>query len=208
MGSIINSATIKIAGKQVQYWYDSQDEAQKLIFRHSCIGGAIALIPIPVVGEIAVIVNQIAMYRGINTLAGVSFSQNVLKNIGKFLLSQAAGVLGGMAALFGIGAAVKFIPGLNFIAGFAQAPVAGVANYVCGIAYFKMLGGFIAAGGSSGLSDDEIIRRMKDQALSDSEIRQAKADAEGKMKDANYASFKSEAKACADEAKRNREQYK
>ena len=112
-----------------------------------------------------------------------------------------------MAALFGIGAAVKFIPGLNFVAGFAQAPVAGVANYVCGIAYFKMLGGFIATGDSSGLSDDEIIRRMKDQSLSESEIRQAKADAEGKMKGANYASFKFEAKACADEAKRNREQY-
>ena len=207
MGSIINSATIKIAGKQVQYWYDSQDEAQKLIFRHSCIGGAIALIPIPVVGEIAVIVNQIAMYRGINKLAGVSFSQNVLKNIGKFLLSQAAGVLGGMAALFGIGAAVKFIPGLNFVAGFAQAPVAGVANYVCGIAYFKMLGGFIEAGGSEGLSDDEIIRRMKEHSLSEEEIRQAQAEARQQMKDADYSSFKSEAKVCADEAKRNRDKY-
>ena len=185
MGILINSTNLKIAGKSMSHWFNSQDEAQKLIFRHSCIGGAIALIPIPIVGEIAVIVNQIAMYRGINKLVGISFSQSVLKNIGKFLLSQAAGAIGGMAALFGVGAAVKFIPGLNFIAGFAQAPVAGVANYICGIVYFNMLGGFMEEGGSDGLSDDEIIRRMKAHSPSDSDIRSVKADAQRKMKDAD-----------------------
>ena len=207
MGILINSTNLKIAGKSMSHWFNSQDEAQKLIFRHSCIGGAIALIPIPVVGEIAVIVNQIAMYRGINKLVGISFSQSVLKNIGKFLLSQAAGAIGGMAALFGVGAAVKFIPGLNFIAGFAQAPVAGVANYICGIVYFNMLGGFMEEGGSDGLSDDEIIRRMKAHSPSDSDIRSVKADAQRKMKDADYSSFKAEAQACADEAKNNQSDY-
>ena len=196
------------AAKAMQLWYNSQDEAQKLIIRHSCIGGAITLIPIPLVGEISVIVNQIAMYRGINKLTGVSFSQNVLKNVGKFLVSQVAGVLGGMTALFGIGAAAKFIPGLNFVAGFAQAPVAGVANYVCGIAYFKMLGGLIAAGGGNGLSDDEIISRMKEHSLSEDEIRAAKAEAKRRMKGADYASYKNEAQACADEAKRNGDEYR
>lgn len=208
MGAFINSTTMKISGRQVQAWLKAQDDVQNLIFKHSCIGGAIALIPIPVVGEIAVIVNQIAMYRGINKLAGVSFSQNVLKNIGKFLLSQVAGVLGGMAALFGIGAAVKFIPGMNFLAGFAQAPVAGVANYVCGVAYYKMLGKFISNGGCEGLSDDEIIQRMKAQSLSNSDILAAKAEAQSKMKGADYSQFRSEAQACADEAKANGGDYK
>ena len=207
MGAIISPGTVKVAGRAVEQWYNSQDEAQKLILKHSCIGGAIALIPIPVVGEIAVIVNQITMYRGINKLTGVSFSQNVLKNIGKFIVSQVAGVLGGMTAVFGIGAAIKFIPGLNFLAGIAQAPIAGVANYVCGIVYFKMLGGIIAAGGLEGLSDEEIMRRIKAQMLSPDEIRKAKAEAKERMKGADYKAHKSEAQCCVDEAKRNRNEY-
>lgn len=208
MGAIINGGTLKAAGDAAIQWYRSTDEAQKLIIRHSCIAGAIALIPLPVVGEIAIIVNQVAMYRGINRLAGVTFSQNVLKNIGKFLLSQVAGILGGAAAIFGIAAAVKFIPGLNFLAGVAEAPIAGVANYICGIAYFKMLGGYIVACGGSAFSDEETLRRMKEQSLSNDDIRNLKTEAEEKMKGVNYASFKSEAEAVAEEARRNEAEYK
>ena len=208
MSSIINGGTMRHAAKAMQLWYNSQDEAQKLIIRHSCIGGAIALIPIPLVGEISVIVNQVAMYRGLNKLTGVSFSQNVLKSVGKVLLSQVAGALGGAAALFTVGAAAKFIPGVNFLAGFAQAPGAGVVNYVCGMAYLKMLGGFIAAGGCEGLSDEEIVSRMREHSLSADEIRAAKAEAQKRMKDADYAAYKSEAQSCADEARRNQEDYR
>ena len=205
---MINAGTMRHAAKAMQLWYNSQDEAQKLIIRHACIGGAIAMIPIPLVGEISVIVNQIAMYRGLNKLTGVTFSQAVLKNIGKVLLSQVAGVLGGVAALFTVSAAVKFIPGVNFLAGFAQAPIAGVANYVCGVAYFKMLGGFIAAGGGEGLSDGEIIKRMKEYSLSAEEIRAAEEEAKLHMRGVDYGSYKSEARACADEAKRTQEKYR
>ena len=91
-----------------------KDEAEKLIVKHSCIGGAITLIPVPVVGEIAVIVNQIAMYRGLNKLIGIKFSKNVMKVIGRFLVSQVAGVLVAGTALFAVGAVLKFIPGVNF----------------------------------------------------------------------------------------------
>lgn len=197
----------KTGAKCLEQWAKAQDDVVNLIFKHSCIGGAIALIPIPVVGEIAVIVNQIAMYRGINKLVGINFTDNILKNIGKFLLSQLAGIGVGMAALLGITAAAKFIPGFNFIAGFAQAPAAGVANYVCGIAYYRMLGKFLENGGSDNSSEEDIIRMMRNSALSEEELRHVKKEAESRMDGANYSSFKSEAKACADEAQRNRHKY-
>lgn len=192
----------------MQQWYDSQNEAQKLIVKHSCIGGAIALIPIPLAGEIAVIANQVAMYRGLNRLAGVAFSQQILKNIVKFLISQVAGVFGGMAVLLGIESVAKFIPGLNFVAGLAQAPTYAAVNYVCGVSYFKMLGGVIAAGGTEGLSDAEIIDRLKSHAPSGDEIRRTRKDAETKLNGTNYAAYKSEAQSCADEARANSSQYK
>ena len=208
MGTIINSGNLKFASQAFVHWYNSTNEAQKLIVRHSCIAGAIVLIPIPIVGEVAIIVNQLAMYRGINRLAGITFSQNVLKNLGKFLLSQVAGILGGMVTLFGIAAAVKFIPVANFLAGVAEAPVAGITNYICGIAYFEMLGGYIKAGGGSFLSDEETLRRMKEHSLSDDDIRNLKSEAKEKMKDVDYASFKSEAAAVVEEAKNNEDKYK
>lgn len=192
----------------MQQWYDSQDEAQKLIVRHSCIGGAIALIPIPLAGEIAVVANQIAMYRGLNRLAGVAFSQQLLKNVVKFLVSQVAGVFGGMAVLLGIESVAKFIPGMNFIAGIAQAPTYAAVNYVCGVSYFKMLGGVIAAGGTDGLSDAEILDRLKANVPSAEEIRQTRTKAKEQLKGADYAAYKKEAQSCADEARRNSREYK
>ena len=45
MSSIVNSGTLRCADKTTHLWYDSQAEAQKLIVRHSCIGGTNTLIP-------------------------------------------------------------------------------------------------------------------------------------------------------------------
>lgn len=208
MGSIINGGTLKLAGDAAVQWYRTQDEAHQTIFTHSCIGGAIALIPIPVVGELAVIANQIAMYRKLNQLTGVVFSKNVMKNIGKFVVSQVAGILGGVAVLFGLGAALKFIPGVNFAAGLLTASTAGVANYVCGKVYYEMLGGFINKGGGENLSDEEIIRRMKSEMPSEDRIKAMKSDAQRTMKGANYASYKGQAQDCVNEAKQNSDLYR
>ena len=191
----------------VKQWNDVHEDAKKLIFKHACIGGAIALIPIPVAGEVAVLINQIAMYRGINKLVGINFTDNVLKNIGNFLLSQLAGVGVGMAALIGVTAVAKCIPGLNFIAAIAQAPAAGVANYICGIAYYNMLGKFLKSGGDAYSSEDDVIRMMRNSSLSPDELKKVKEEAERQMKGADYSSFKTEANAYADEAKRNSCQY-
>lgn len=182
------------AAKVLERWYNASDEAHKAIIRHSCIGGAISLIPLPVVGEVAVIANQIAMYHALNKLTGVKFSEKVLKNIGKFIVSQVAGVLGGAFALLAGTAVVKFVPGLNFLGGILAAPAAGVANYVCGKVYYEMLGGFIRNGCGGDLSDDEIIQRMKDEMVSKEKIDEMRGEAKKEMKGANYKNFINEAK--------------
>ncbi len=204
----IESEIVRHAGKFLQQWYRSQDEAHQAIFVHSCIGGAIALMPFPIVGELSVIANQIAMYRKLNRLAGITFSKNVMKGIGKFVLSQVAGILGGMAVLFGAGAALKFIPGVNFAAGLLTASAAGVANFVCGKVYWEMLGGFIKSGGDGSLSDEEILNRMKREMPSDETIKAMKSDAKKAMKGANYSKYKEDARTCMDEVKQNRDEYR
>ena len=208
MGSVINSGTMKIALKSASQWYNMQDEVSQMIIEHSCIAGAISLLPIPGVVECGCFANQITMYVRINKMAGVSFSKNVLKCIGKFLVSQLAGLGVGLAGAVVATSALRFIPGVGVIAGFVQAPLVGVVNYTCGMVYYKMLGKFLEAGGGDGLSDDEIIKRMKDCSLSNAEVLSVKEDAQNAMKGANYSSFRSRAEECAEEAKRHREDYR
>lgn len=184
----------KEAPKVLKHWYESSDDAHKVIIRHACIGGAIALIPIPVVDGVAVVANQIMMYHSLNKLTGVKFSDKVLKNIGKLIVSQVAGTLGGVFALFAGVTAAKCVPVLNLFAGVVAAPAAGVANYVCGKVYYEMLGGFIRNGGGEDLPDEEIIRRMKDEMVSKEKIKEMKSEAKKEMKGANYKAFKNEAK--------------
>lgn len=185
----------------------NKEEANNAIIKHSCIGGAIALVPVPVVGEIAVVVNQLAMYRKLNELAGVKFSENVLKNIGKFLLSQLAGVFGGMAAIIGVTTVVKFIPGLNFVAGLAAAPIAGAANYVCGRAYAEMIGGFVAKGGADNLSDEEIIAAIKAGLPSEERLKKFHTEGKSKMADVKFSDYKKSADDCVNEATNNSQKY-
>lgn len=192
----------KMAAKALEQWYKSQDDAHRLIFKHACIGGGIALIPLPLVGEVAVIINQIAMYKGINDLVGIKFSDSVLRNIVKFTISQLAGIGAGMAVLLGVSAVGKWIPGFNFLAGFMAAPVAGVANYACGIVYYNMLGNYLKSGGDGSGSDAEIIAAIKQHSLSDAELRRIKEDAERRMKNADYKKYTAEAEACANAARR------
>lgn len=200
MSSVVGVAVAHSAAMGLKQWYATADEVHRRIFWHSCVNGAIALIPVPLAGEAACIVNQIAMYRKINELVGVRFSDNVLRNVGKFLLSQCAGVAAGAVIVIGVSAVAKFIPGLNFIGGLAEASVAGAVNYVCGEAYYQMLGNVMKAGGTSGASDAEIIRRMKEAAPSRAELSGIHATAKERMKNANYSHYKKEAQACADAA--------
>lgn len=208
MGAVINSGMMKVALKSAEDWYRMQDKISQMIIEHSCIAGAISLLPIPGIVECGCFANQITMYVRINKMAGVSFSKNVLKSIGKFLVSQLAGLGVCLAVSVVATSVMRFIPGVNLMAGFVQAPLVGVVNYTCGMVYYKMLGKFLAAGGGDGLSDDEIIRRMKDCSLSKDEILSVKNDAEKAMKGANYSSFRSRAEKCAEEAKLHQEDYR
>lgn len=185
----------------------NKEQVNNAIIKHSCIGGAIALVPVPIVGEIAVVVNQLAMYRKLNELAGVKFSDNVLKNIGKFLLSQLAGVFGGMAAIIGVTAVARFIPGLNFLAGLAAAPIAAAANYVCGKAYAEMIGGFVAKGGTDNLSDEEIIAAIKAGLPSEERLKKFHTEGKCMMADVKFSDYRQNADDCVNEATNNPQKY-
>ncbi len=188
-----------------------EEQVKELVLKHSYIAGGIALIPIPGVSEIAVVVNQLTMYGRINDVIGIKLSENFLKIVGKFLISQVICIVGGFAAVLGIVAVLKFIPGLNFLAGFAAAPAAGIANYICGLAYFYMLNDTIEASGGvevfEQLSDEEKAVLMKMHKLNKERMERIKKQAEEKLKNADYKAFKKQGEAYAEAAKRNRSSY-
>ena len=103
MNTFINPTTLRtaahVAGRELQHHYEQSDAIEKSILHHSAVQGAIVLIPVPLVGEIACIVNQLHMYHQINKYLGVKFSKNVMKVLGKFLLSQVSGLVALFAGL-------------------------------------------------------------------------------------------------------------
>ena len=198
MAAIINSSTAKLAAMEVRDYYMKSDEVVKSILHHSGIQGAIALIPIPIVGETACIVNQLHMYHKINKLLGVKFSKNVMKVMGTFLLSQVSGAAAMVAGL----ALLKFIPGINFASGFVEAPFVAAINYTCGMVYYGMLQRYLSSGVlQANASDEEIINGLKSNSMSKDEIRGIYGDAKKTVKGLNYDSYKTEAESCVDEAK-------
>lgn len=190
---------------------EQEEKVKELVLRHSYIAGGIALIPIPGVSEIAVVVNQLTMYGKINDVIGIKLSDNFLKIAGKFLISQVICVVGGFAAVLGIVAVLKFIPGLNFLAGFAAAPAAGIGNYICGLAYYYMLRDTIEASGGAEnfaqLTPDEQAALLKLHKLNKEKMESIREQAKSKLKNADYKSFKKEGEAYAEAAKRNKSQY-
>ena len=181
---------------------EMKTEAEQVIMKHSCINGALMLVPIPLAPEIGVIANQAAMYANLTNVAGVKFSAHLIRHIGMFLASQMAG----MGVVLAADAALKFIPGINFIAGFATAPLAGVGNYVCGKVYFNMLDKFVAHGGAN-MSEIEAENWFKSNVPSKDVWKALEGEAKKRMKDVNYEQYKNEATNVANAAKRNSDDY-
>ena len=200
MGSIINSATIRQAATEVRLYYEGSNEVIKSIIHHSGIQGAIVLIPIPVVGEAACVINQLHMYHKINKLLGVKFSKNVMKVMGTFLLSQVSGAAVLVAGL----ALLKFIPGVNFASGLIEAPFVAAINYTCGIVYYKMLENCLDSGClDANATDEKIIEELKRHSMTQDEIKGVYGSAKDTLRGLNYEAYKSEAETCIDEAKAN-----
>ena len=188
-----------------EYLNDIQKKVKESVFYHSCISGAIALFPFPLVGEAAVLFNQLAMYRNINKFSDFNFTDNVVKNIGKFLLSQLAGAGVGAAVIIGVTATTKFIPGVNFLAAIIQAPLSGIVTYTCGIAYYRMLEKVLKSGSSAFSSEEDAIKTLRSHALSPDELKNINKEAKLQMNNVNYSKFKAEAQTYVDEAKCNSE---
>ena len=135
--------------RTVSDWEKKSDQIDSLIIKHSCIGGAAGLFPMPIVDNIIMLGNQMIMYRNINSVLGVSLAKNTLKVIGTFMLSQVAGML----AVFGIAiagsilgnvlkASIVFAP-----AGMAlNALINAAITYVLGIVYARALVKLVGSG--------------------------------------------------------------
>ena len=102
---------------------------------------------------------------------------------------------GGMLALYLGLAVMKFIPGLNFLAGCAQAPALGVANYICGIVYYKVLGEIVQKekyGQLDSTSDIDSILKQSRYLRKDS-LTEIKAQGTAAMQSVDYKNGKKEA---------------
>ena len=191
-----------LAAKEVQKYYKAADEVEQSIINHSVTAGALALVPLPGIAEVAMLIAQIRMYKRIHEITGVKFfSDQVFWNIGKFILSQVAGTLTIFAAFFILLAGMKFIPFANFVAGIIQAPVVGVANYVCGVTYYKMLGEILRSGKLDSLNAGNLDAIKSTEAVKKDSIKESKADGDVAMAGADYKSRKGEAQSIANEAK-------
>ena len=74
------------AAKEVQKYYEAADEVEQSIIKHSVTAGALALVPLPGIAEVAMLIAQIRMYKRIHEITGVKFfSDQVFWNIGKFI---------------------------------------------------------------------------------------------------------------------------
>lgn len=197
------------AAKEVQKYYEAADEVEQSIINHSVTAGALALVPLPGIAEVAMLIAQIRMYKRIHEITGVKFfSDQVFWNIGKFILSQVSGTLLGLASFFVILSVCKWIPGGNFIAGFAQAPVIGVGNYVCGITYYKMLGEILQSGKLDSLVSGNIDVIKNTVAMQKDSVRASKAQGDAAMAGADYKGHKEDAQNIANEAKNKKEEKK
>ena len=186
------SQGITMSVKEMKKYYDKADEVERAIIQHSATAGGVALIPCPGI-EAGMLLIQIRMYKKIHDITGIPiFSKEILWNIGKFILSQVAGLLGALTALFVASVALRWIPGANFIAGFAQAPIIGIGNYICGITYYKMLGEILSNGNFNDIASGSVdlestIARLN--AMSKESLRAAKEKGNEVMKAALMRRF-------------------
>ena len=199
----MGNAYLKVAGSSLLNYYRSADDVEKSIVSHSVTAGALALVPLPGYSEAACLLVQMGMYKRIHDITGIPiFSDQIAKNIGKFILSQVAGLFGGLVAVFGVFAVAKFVPGLGFIAGIGEAPVVGVMNYVCGKVYYTMLGELLRTGDISKLDSQNIKETLKRmQCFQKADLEKFKAEGKSAMKSVNYKDGKTTAQEIAREVK-------
>ena len=151
-----------------KYYVDAPKSAQ-IILEHCGIAGACGLVPIPYADIAILLPSQIVMYGRLNKVLGVSLSHDTLHVIGKFMLSQMAGILASIPLAVAakiVGGLLKFIPVLGSLCG---AMLDGAANaaitYVLGVVYLKAL---VRTAGN-GQCDAEKLKEALDEEFADKE---------------------------------------
>ncbi len=172
-------------------FYRSRNEVEKVIFKYACVSGAAALLPFPIAAPVINLSNQLLMYGHINRIMKVSFSKNIMKCIGKFILSQ----LGGLG--IGLGVAIlsefaKWIPG----AGTAFGSVTGAliwptVTYSCGWIYYKTL---ISLQEKNVELTEENMKAAITNLCSDKEAMEAlRNEAKEQFKNVDFSKYKEDA---------------
>ena len=127
-------------------------------------GGAVAASLVPVPGlDVALATADIwMMYVRINSLLGISFSENMMKSIGSAVIANLTANIGQMA----VGSALKFIPGIGSAIGGALMGMAVFDTTVAsGWIYLKALCNFYENGGDGDLEATvkDVLKNDKDE---------------------------------------------
>ncbi len=145
MSSALLEASIKLVEELDKVAEKSlPEEIAGVVKLHAKIGVGTAWIPVPGADIAASAANIWTMYFRINSKIGVKFGESIIKTIA----SAVATNLGGYFVCLGVGAALKFIPGIGSIGGAVAESVALYAlTLASGYVYLKVLTSMLKKGG-------------------------------------------------------------
>ena len=201
MGAV--ATYMKLLGREIVEWERKANEIDSLIIKHSCVGGAAGLIPVPLVDSGIMLGNQMLMYRNINSVMGISLSKDTMRVLGKFMISQVAGML----SVFGfalLGKGVASLLKCTFIASIAGCAIDCATNagitYVLGVVYAKVLVKSVNEGNGKPPSIDALKDAMKEEFKNTDEMKRIFKEGKAAMRNTNYKDFKADAKAAEEYA--------
>lgn len=201
---VMRMVTESLVGKAISFPVDAAgnvilpDEVFEIVKKHkNYVKFITPLFAVPAAGEVASATNIWMMYKEINDVLGIKFSENILKSIASGVIANLSGAF--VASLAGAFFS-KFIPGAGSIVGAAiDVVVFSAITYTSGYVYLKVLSNIASEGGN--LTEDE-LKASVDAFMRNnkSEIKavmtQAKKDAERERKNGGN-SYSAEEEAAA-----------
>lgn len=192
----MNAGYVKVASNAIRQAYIASDDETKIIIEHDCIAGAAAIVPVPYADMIAVLGNQIALYKRLNDKLGVRMSKNCLKVIASFMVSQIIGTITIVPVAFGgkfLGGLLKMVPGLGTMAGIVvDAGSNATINHILGVVYLISIKKMIATG--TDVQDAESVKAVLKEQLADKElVKKAYHEAKQARKKMDFNAYKSKA---------------
>lgn len=165
-----------------------------IVKTHAGIGVGCVFIPVPGADLVAAFGNTWTMYARINRELELPFTQNVVKSLATGVLSNLASNAG-MLAVFGLGSALKILPGAGTVASYAlmSATVYG-ATIAAGYVYMKALAALLRDKSAGQVKEEDlkvaVAKVMEDKATVQSIFKSAKENY--KQNDSNLADLAKE----------------